>query len=66
VEVELDIFNRWGELLHSQRNLEPMKKGWDGTKDGELLKKDTYTYRVRARDIFGEWYEYHGRLHLIR
>lgn len=66
VEVELDIFNRWGELLHSQGNLEPMKKGWDGTKDGELLKKDTYTYRVRARDIFGEWYEYHGRLHLIR
>ncbi len=66
VEVTMDIFDRWGDKVASLQNLEPMQKGWDGTKDREPVKQDVYVYKIMARDIFGEWHEYHGNINLVR
>jgi gliding motility-associated-like protein len=40
VDVNLQIFNRWGELVYSG------KEKWDGTVQGEDAPADVYVYRV--------------------
>ncbi|TXI83936.1 MAG: PKD domain-containing protein [Crocinitomicaceae bacterium] len=42
-EWKFQIFNRWGELLFSSDDPE---LGWDGTYNGEIVKDDTYTYKL--------------------
>ncbi len=40
-EMELQIFNRWGNLIHTQKGeYEP----WDGTHNGNKLPSETYYY----------------------
>ena len=44
VDVELDIFNRWGQALYSVTTLD---LGWDGTYNGEPVEQEVYVYRLR-------------------
>jgi len=46
----LEIFNRWGELLFSTRDIE---SGWDGTFQGEMAPPDSYTFLSNAEDFRG-------------
>lgn len=41
---DLQIFNRWGELLHHSRNPED---GWDGRSRGRLLNQGMYMYALQ-------------------
>jgi len=63
VEFQMQIFNRWGELLFETHALEP---GWDGTYRGVLCKQDVYVYKIKAKFIDGEVVEKIGDVTLIR
>ena len=43
----IHIFDRWGNLVHSENNLLPSASGagnWDGTFDGDVLNPGVYVY----------------------
>ncbi len=48
---QLQIFNRWGELLFES---DDVLIGWDGYYRGQLCKEDVYAWKVTARFIGGE------------
>jgi gliding motility-associated-like protein len=66
VEAEMLIFNRWGELLSSYKNLEPMTKGWDGKNNRQPVKQDVYVYKIKVRDFTGEWHDFTGQVNLLK
>ncbi len=45
-EFEMQIFNRWGELLFESRDV---RQGWDGYYRGRLCQQDVYVWRVKVR-----------------
>jgi|GEM_PF-801327 len=42
-KIKLQIFNRWGQFLFESNEL---GKGWDGYFNGNIVKSDTYVYRM--------------------
>jgi len=63
-DFELQIFNRWGEVVWETRDPE---QGWDGTFKGEVCQTGTYTWVVRAKDLLNDGqYTYNGHLNLLR
>ena len=62
-EYNLQIFNRWGELLFQSLDV---GIGWDGYYKGELCKQDVYIWKVRARFSDGEEVEKAGDVTLLR
>ena len=60
---ELEIFNRWGELIY--RSSDP-DIGWDGYIGGRLAQSGVYVWRVRARCTTGYLIEKAGDVTLIR
>jgi gliding motility-associated-like protein len=48
VEFEMMIFDRWGEKLFTSDNLDD---GWDGTYQGELVKTETYVWKINYKDV---------------
>ena len=66
-EIELRIFNRWGELVHQTRSVtEATRVGWDGTKRGKLLDIDTYGYYIWASFTNGAVKEMSGAITIMR
>ena len=63
IQLETLIFDRWGEIVFNSIELEPK---WNGTYKGKLVKTDVYVYKVKARDIFGEWHDFIGRVSVIK
>jgi gliding motility-associated-like protein len=43
-EVELMVFNRWGERIFTANNL---MTPWDGTYNGQPVKQDVYVYVMK-------------------
>lgn len=39
----MDVYNRWGQLIFSSRE---MKNGWDGTYQGAMCEPGVYTYKI--------------------
>ena len=60
--VEFRIFDRWGTLIYYTDRFIP----WDGTYKGELVKQDTYIYKVHCVDFFGIEHNERGHVNLIR
>jgi len=44
-EFEMQIFNRWGELLYETSDV---RKGWDGYYRGKPCKQDVYVWKVNV------------------
>ncbi len=44
-EMEILIYNRWGEEVFSSQD---QSVGWDGTYNGELLSPDVYAYTLKV------------------
>lgn len=42
-DFNLQIFNRWGELIFESKN---PYIGWDGTYGGKIVQEDVYTYKI--------------------
>jgi gliding motility-associated-like protein len=63
VTMELQIYNRWGDLLFVSRSI---NSGWDGTYQGQPLPPDVYGYRLTYLCVDGENYLKEGNVTLIK
>jgi PKD repeat protein len=62
-KYELNIFNKWGELLFVSKDI---NVGWDGYYKGELCKQDVYVWKVKAEFADGTSIVKVGDLMLLR
>ncbi len=64
-EVDLRIFNRWGnQLFHETgKNTQVV---WDGIYKGALVQDDVYVYKARVKDIFNEYHDFVGRVTILK
>ncbi len=62
-EYELNIFNKWGELLFISTDV---SIGWDGYYRNELSKQDVYIYKVNVRYLDGRSESFVGDVTLLR
>jgi len=61
--LEIDIFNRWGQLVYKTNDL---TKGWDGTFNGHPQDPDTYAWTIRYKDSKDAVKEKKGYITLLR
>ena len=61
-EYQLQIFNKWGEMLYESNDV---NKGWDGYYRGMLCKQDVYVWKVTARFVDGQRFEQAGDVTLL-
>ena len=61
-DFNLQVYNRWGQLVFESRNPE---QGWDGQKDGKPQPMDVYLYRTTFRQN-GVDVEDEGEVTLVR
>ena len=62
-QINMRIFNRWGELIFQTEELD---EGWDGTIKGEPAPMATYLYIVQLTDEMGISFVKKGELVLLR
>jgi gliding motility-associated-like protein len=60
---EMKIFNRWGEMIFSTKDL---VKGWNGEFNGQPQPEGTYTFTATLRDKTGKTYKRDGSVVLLR
>jgi gliding motility-associated-like protein len=63
VTFEMNIFNRWGELVFSSTALE---QGWDGTFKNNPMPEGTYTFVADITDRAGRSFKKSGSVLLLR
>ena len=63
IAYNLQIYNRWGELLFSTSDT---NKGWDGYYKGRLCAPDVYVYKIDFKFIDGREVMKFGDVTLIR
>jgi len=62
-ELEINIFNRWGEIIFHSNDL---NFSWDGTCKGIVAKQDVYVYQIYFKNQSGIREERRGKLVLVR
>ncbi len=62
-EIEMIIFDRWGERLYTSKE---QLKGWDGTFKGEMSKNDAYVYLINFKTIDGKKHTRTGHVTLMK
>ncbi|MBL4668405.1 MAG: PKD domain-containing protein [Flavobacteriales bacterium] len=62
-EYELNIFNKWGELLFISVDV---NIGWDGYYRNELSKQDVYVYKIKVKYLDGRSESFVGDVTLLR
>lgn len=62
-EIQILVYNRWGEKSFESNDIE---KGWDGTYKGKMCQEDMYIYKVVAKDYFNEEKKLVGHINLFR
>ncbi|MCU0397336.1 MAG: gliding motility-associated C-terminal domain-containing protein [Cyclobacteriaceae bacterium] len=60
---EMQIFNRWGELLFTSDSIDT---GWDGTFNGKEAPEGTYAFIARLTDLTGNTHTRSGSVVLLR
>ena len=63
LELELKIFDRWGELVFETTD---QSVGWDGTFKGKPLDPDVYVYHMKAICVDGQETLFKGNISLLR
>jgi gliding motility-associated-like protein len=63
VEMELVIYNRWGEQVFLTRN---RADGWDGTHKGAAVCPDVYGYYLRGKCKKGEEFFIKGNITVLK
>ncbi len=63
VDFEMDIFNRWGELMFTTSDFE---RGWDGNFRGNAMPEGTYTFVAHITDNAGRTFKKSGSVLLIK
>ncbi|HYJ38081.1 MAG TPA: gliding motility-associated C-terminal domain-containing protein [Chitinophagaceae bacterium] len=59
----LKIFNRWGQLIYENRDL---NLGWDGRKNGQALPIGTYYWILDGLDVHNKPVMRSGSVTLLR
>lgn len=62
-EMELIIYNRWGQKVFESRD---QSLGWDGTFNGKILQPDVYGYYLRVLCVDGEELIEKGNISLLK
>lgn len=62
-KFEMQIFNRWGEMMYVTDDIE---KGWDGTFRGKEMPEGTYAFKAKLTDNLDRTFERSGSFFLIR
>jgi gliding motility-associated-like protein len=62
-EFEMQIFNKWGELIFESNDI---RQGWDGYYRGELCRQDVYVWRVKVKFADGGELTDSGDVTLLR
>lgn len=62
-EIDLSIYNRWGELIFNTTNI---LTGWDGTYQGKDLDPGVFVYHLKAICLDGQEFYDQGNITLIR
>lgn len=62
-EFEMNIYNRWGQLIFTTFDI---NVGWDGTYNEKIVKDGTYVYSVRYKSSSDEYKVLTGHINLIR
>lgn len=62
VEYNIEIYNRWGELLFQSSDI---LKGWDGYYKGSLCQQDVYVYKAYVKLNNGKEFNKNGSLTLL-
>jgi len=65
-DMEMMIYNRWGEEVYRTQSYLEASKGWDGTFRGKQLPPDVYGFWLRAVCPNGEELIRQGNVTLIR
>ena len=60
---ELDIFDRWGELIFVSKDI---RVGWDGYYKGKLCEQSVYVWKIIGTTIDGKNINKAGDLTLLR
>jgi gliding motility-associated-like protein len=63
VEYQLEIYNRWGQLIYVSKDIEV---GWDGTINGALAQQDVYIYKYHVKFRSGKMKDGSGSVTLLR
>jgi gliding motility-associated-like protein len=63
VDFEIQIFNRWGELLFTS---DDVKFEWDGVYQGVLVKDGTYVWKIKYRSINEDEETISGHVTVVR
>ena len=63
VGFDMQIFNRWGEMLFSTKDIQT---GWDGTYRGNEMPEGTYTFIAHITDRAGRTFKRSGSVLLLR
>lgn len=61
-EIQIQIFDRWGELLFFTNDNE---HGWDGYYEGKPVQAGVYNYRINVIDVLGRAHEKIGRVQVL-
>jgi gliding motility-associated-like protein len=65
VELDVQIFNRWGNLMYQTND--PTNFYWDGrSPEGYESEDGVYFYKYKAKGLQNENFEGNGFLHLVR
>jgi len=62
-EMELAIYNRWGQLVFQTSD---PQKCWDGTRDGKEVVSGVYAYRLFVKQLNGSTISKNGNITLTR
>ncbi|MES2627879.1 MAG: T9SS type B sorting domain-containing protein, partial [Bacteroidota bacterium] len=63
-KYQLDIYNRWGELIFSSKD---PGEGWNGSYMGESVKPDVYAFKLRySPEGQSETQDVFGRINLLK
>lgn len=63
VEMNMYIFDRWGEIIYEGHEL---TSGWDGMVKGRQAKVESYPYRIIVKDINLKSHVFIGHVTLVR
>lgn len=63
VRVEMEIFNRWGEMIFKENSI---TAGWDGNYKTTACPEGVYIYSIKLQANDGRKFNAKGALHLLR
>ena len=62
-DFEIEIYNRWGQMVFKSKNIEEQ---WDGKFNDKISPSGTYVFRVKSKNLNNEEYLESGTVSLVR